>query len=145
MEIFNFGENLRKIRQAKDISQDAMALKLNISQPTYSRIECDAKAPDHNLVVKIAKALGVDLSELMPSSTLKSILGEKLKEIFNTRIGMIIVFGSGLTLVIAAHDLAQSFCIEFKTSDATRIIVKWTAALVTGAYIWYCVRKIKKS
>ena len=144
MEIFNFGENLRKIRQAKDISQYAMALKLNISQPTYSRIECEPKIPDHDMVVKIAKAVGVDSSELMPSSTLKLILGGKLKEILNTRIGMLIVGGSGLALVISAHDLAQSFCIEFNTSDTTRYIVKWTAALATAAYIWYCVRKIMK-
>ena len=144
MKTFNFGQNLRKIRQSKDISQEAMALKLNISQPTYSRIEGDSKVPDHDRVVSIAKVLDVDFSELMPPSTLKLILGGNLKEFFNTRIGMLIVFGSGLTIVIAAHDLAQSFCIEFKTSDATRYIVKWTAAISTTAYIVYCVRKIMK-
>ena len=145
MKIFNFGENLRKIRQAKDISQHAMALKLNISQSTYSRIEGGSKMPDHNMVVRIAKAVGVDLSELKPLSTLKSILGEKLKEVLNTSIGKLVVVGSGLTLVIFAHDLAQSFCIRYETSDATRIIVKWTAALAMGTYIWHCVRKINKS
>lgn len=144
MKTFNFGQNLRKIRQLKDISQDAMALKLKISQPTYSRIEGESKIPDHAMVVSIAKALDVDPSELKPPSTLKVILGGKLKEILNTRIGILIVFGSGLALVISAHDLAQSFCIEFNTSDTTRYIVKWTAALATAAYIWYCVRKIMK-
>ncbi|MBC7417975.1 MAG: helix-turn-helix transcriptional regulator [Pedobacter sp.] len=144
MKTFNFGQNLRKIRQSKDISQEAMALKLNISQPTYSRIEGESKIPANAMVVRIAKVLDVDPSELMPPSTLKVILGGKLKEVLNTRIGILIVFGSGLMLVISAHDLAQSFCIEFKTSDATRYIVKWTAAISTTAYIVYCVRKIMK-
>ncbi len=66
MEIFNFGENLRKIRVSKGIKQEAMALKLDITQTKYSRIERGKELPHEVFISLAAEYLGVKPKELMP-------------------------------------------------------------------------------
>ncbi|WP_424287960.1 helix-turn-helix domain-containing protein, partial [Daejeonella sp.] len=46
MEIFNFGENLRKIRVSRGISQEWISNKMDISQTKYSLIERGKILPD---------------------------------------------------------------------------------------------------
>ncbi|MGF1925180.1 MAG: helix-turn-helix domain-containing protein, partial [Bacteroidia bacterium] len=65
MNDFNFGQNLRIVRQAKGITQDAMSMILGISQTTYSRTEKMAAVPDLDFVERIADVLEVEPSILL--------------------------------------------------------------------------------
>ncbi len=58
------GEALKKVREAKNLSQKELAGLLGMAQAQYSRIESGKTDPSFSAVVKIAKALGVTLSEL---------------------------------------------------------------------------------
>src|ERR1035438_10231175 len=60
----NLGKTLKKVREAKGLSQKELAGLLKMPQPQYSRIEGGKTDPSFPAVVKIAKALGVTLSEL---------------------------------------------------------------------------------
>ena len=59
----NLGQNIRKIRQAKGLTSKEVALSCKMGPAQYSRIENNITDPSFSSIVKIAKALGVSLSE----------------------------------------------------------------------------------
>jgi transcriptional regulator with XRE-family HTH domain len=58
------GDCIKKIREAKGLSQKEVALSCKMDMGNYSRIENGKTDPSFNTVVKIVKALGVELYEL---------------------------------------------------------------------------------
>ncbi len=62
------GKTIRKYRQGKGISQEALARAANLSLPTIVKIESgDTPNPTIDTVKKIADSLGVSLDDLMKS------------------------------------------------------------------------------
>jgi transcriptional regulator with XRE-family HTH domain len=61
----NIGEQIKKIRTAKNLSQKEVALALEMDQAQFSRIENGKTDPAFSSIEKIAKALGVGLAELV--------------------------------------------------------------------------------
>jgi transcriptional regulator with XRE-family HTH domain len=55
---------IRKVREAKELSQKEVALMLKMDPAQYSRIENGKTDPSFSTIEKIAKALGMELSEL---------------------------------------------------------------------------------
>ena len=68
MKNFNFGENLRMLRNYKNICQEGMASGLNISQASYSRIEASREFPELELINKIAEILEVRPKDLISAN-----------------------------------------------------------------------------
>ena len=60
----NLGQALKKVREAKGLSQKEVALSCKMDTAQYSRIEGGKTDPSFSLVMRIAKALGVTLTEL---------------------------------------------------------------------------------
>jgi transcriptional regulator with XRE-family HTH domain len=59
-----FGQNVRKLRDASGMTQERLADKASLD-PTYiSGIERGVRNPSLLIISKLAKALGVSLSEL---------------------------------------------------------------------------------
>jgi len=58
------GTKIKKAREAKGLSQKEVALSLKMDPAQYSRIENGKTDPSFSSIEKIAKALGVDLSDL---------------------------------------------------------------------------------
>ena len=63
------GDCIKKIREAKGLSQKEVALSCKMDMGNYSRIENGKTDPSFNTVVKIAKALGVELHELFNANS----------------------------------------------------------------------------
>jgi transcriptional regulator with XRE-family HTH domain len=61
--------NVRKLRKARDWSQDELAAKVGIEQNAVSLIENERANPTLLIVEDIARALGVRLSELLETQT----------------------------------------------------------------------------
>jgi transcriptional regulator with XRE-family HTH domain len=62
------GQNIKKIRQKKKLSQEKLARLTNISLNTLTKIESGfTKRPSIQTIYKIAKALDVALDELAES------------------------------------------------------------------------------
>ena len=60
------GNNLRKLRKRKGLSQEKLARLANISLNTLTKIESGfAQKPTIQTVVKLAKALGISIDELV--------------------------------------------------------------------------------
>ncbi len=60
----NLGNNIRKIREAKGLSGKEVALTCKMDPAQYSRIENNKTDIALSSIVKIAKALGVDVAGL---------------------------------------------------------------------------------
>lgn len=70
----DLGDCIKKIREAKGLSQKQVAASCKMDTGNYSRIETGKTDPSFSSVQKIAKALGVQLGDLFKAD-------EVLKEI----------------------------------------------------------------
>ena len=59
------GENIRRIRLAKDMTQGDLCRKLAVDRAYMSNVESGKKNPTLSTITNIAKALGVSLDELL--------------------------------------------------------------------------------
>jgi HTH-type transcriptional regulator, competence development regulator len=64
-----FGERLRELRKAKNLSQRALAQRINIDYTYLSKVESErldfAQYPSEGLIRKLAEALDADVDELL--------------------------------------------------------------------------------
>ena len=70
----NIGENIKRIRLAKSLSQKEVTINASLDTAQYSRIENGKTDPSVNTLERIAKAMGITLAELFAST-------DELKEI----------------------------------------------------------------
>ncbi|RXK48888.1 helix-turn-helix domain-containing protein [Aquirufa rosea] len=61
----DFAKSIRKIRSDKGYSQDYVAMKLNISTSSYSKIERGQTDPSLSRMKQIAEVLEFDLGEVL--------------------------------------------------------------------------------
>jgi len=59
------GENIKNLRRAKGLSQEELALKLNVVRQTVSKWEKGISVPDAEMLVAIADALETSVAELL--------------------------------------------------------------------------------
>lgn len=64
-----FGENLKKLREEKELSQQEVALRLHVVRQTVSKWEQGLSVPDADLLVKLADVLETDISHLLCGET----------------------------------------------------------------------------
>lgn len=60
-----FGENLKKLRESRGMSQADLAEQLGVTRGLIAQYETGAKSPNVNLASKIASALGVTIDTMM--------------------------------------------------------------------------------
>ena len=60
----SIGTRVKRFREAKGISQDDLALRLDVAQSTISSIESDKSIPNSMLLRNIAKELEIDMNQL---------------------------------------------------------------------------------
>lgn len=88
-------ENIKKYRKQKGMSQEEMALRLNVVRQTVSKWETGLSVPDADILMRIAELLEVSVGQLLDiekSSDEKeqSSLAEELERLTNSlpkRIG----------------------------------------------------------
>ena len=61
-------KNIQRIRREKDLSQEEVAHLADIHQTYLSGVETGKRNPSILVVERIAKALGVDISEIFKAS-----------------------------------------------------------------------------
>jgi transcriptional regulator with XRE-family HTH domain len=59
-----FGENLRKLRKEKGLSQQELAKKAGVSQQVIGHYEKGIRAPKLEQAILVAKALGMSVEEI---------------------------------------------------------------------------------
>lgn len=64
-EFLKLGYKIKYERVKRGISQLDLALKTGLTTRSISRIECGTNDPKYSTLVRIAKALGIELVELL--------------------------------------------------------------------------------
>jgi predicted transcriptional regulator/transcriptional regulator with XRE-family HTH domain len=75
------GRTIRRLRQERGLSQQALAVRLGISASYLNLIEHDQRAVTASLLLKLAETLGVELAELSGASERQLEVG--LREVFS--------------------------------------------------------------
>lgn len=61
-----FGRKLRKLREAKDMTQEELAVKSGLHRTYISMLERGERSAALDSLEKIARSLGVSMQELIP-------------------------------------------------------------------------------
>jgi putative transcriptional regulator len=67
--LVRLGNNIRQVRIKKGISQKYLADECDIEAPNMRRIEAGKTNPTTKTLLKISKVLGIDIRDLMVSSS----------------------------------------------------------------------------
>ena len=84
-------ENIKRIRKSKGLSQEELAIKLNVVRQTVSKWENGLSVPDSSMLIILANELDTTVSELLgepvaePTTDDLKVLSEKL-EVINLQL-----------------------------------------------------------
>lgn len=84
-------ENIKKLRKSKGLSQEELAIKLNVVRQTVSKWENGLSVPDSNMLIWLANELDTSVSTLLGESVPETasddlkIIAEKL-EVINLQL-----------------------------------------------------------
>ena len=73
-----FGERIRVLRTARNLTQERLAGKADLTTGFVNSVEHGRKVPSLTTILKLARALEVDGAELMSDFTLASLRRMKL-------------------------------------------------------------------
>lgn len=63
----SLGDNIKEYRKKSNLTQEELARKIGVSKSFMSKIEINNKAPSFEVLLKIAKALNVLVTDLNPN------------------------------------------------------------------------------
>ena len=129
-------ENLKAIRKAKGLSQEELAVKVNVARQTISKWEQGLSVPDSDLLIALSEALETPVSTLLgePVTEAESkpddlkAIAEKL-EVINLQLaqrknarrkaihGILIILCAGIAAVFAALMAWDSPYLNWDYSD----------------------------
>ena len=80
MDQQKIGEFLKTLRKEKDLTQEELADKMNVSRRTVSRWETGNNLPDLSILVELADLYDVDLREIFDGERKSETMDKDLKE-----------------------------------------------------------------
>ena len=113
------GENIRRCRKQKGLTQDALAQEMNVTAQAISKWENGQSMPDIALLLPLAKVLGIGVDELLGGNR-----RQQLEKKFQAALG----FGEEHTLLVSLEALE-----EFRTIRPSSIAARVTSWLLTNA------------
>ena len=143
MKNFHFRKNLKSKRLEKNLTQEYVALKLNIAQIKYSRLEKKSTIPELSFVYEIAEVLKVKPAELMPKmeedepNSLKKIIKDYWNGVAYTNFGVLIYLLAFYFSVDWAGVVSHGVCWGLHTSERTERIVSVVFELIVFFYMIY--------
>ena len=126
-------ENIKRLRKSKGLSQEELAIKLNVVRQTVSKWENGLSVPDSSMLISLADELDTSVSTLLGESVPEStsddlkIISEKL-EVINLQLakksmvkvktvrGVLIALCTLIVMIfiaLAAFNARQVFETEF--------------------------------
>ena len=123
-------ENIKRIRKSKGLSQEELAIKLNVVRQTVSKWENGLSVPDSSMLIMLADELDTTVSELLgelvaePTTDDLKILSKKL-EVINLQLAK-----RSITKVRTIRRILISLCA------VTMIIFIALASMNSSYLIW---------
>lgn len=125
----SLGENLLNLRKSKNLSQEEVAEKLNVSRQTISKWETDQSTPDFDKISPLCDLYGISADELLSRKTRKI---EDTKETSDKEDQNSIKKAKGISLGILGYFISIVWII---TSIP---VFKINPILATGGFILIC-------
>lgn len=116
-------ENIKAIRKSKGLTQEELAIKLNVVRQTISKWEQGLSVPDSDMLISISEALETPVSTLLGETVIESkaddlkAISEKL-EIINLQLAQ-----RKITRRKILHCLLISLCAVIVTVFAVLIVL----------------------
>lgn len=126
------GKRIATLRKEKNLKQDDLAQKLNISPQAISKWENDLTCPDISILPELSSILGVSIDELLTGKkeeTVKIVPAEERKEMSKMMLKIVVDSPKGdkvkinlpLSLIQAAIDMGISMP-EISSNDSLKNI-----------------------
>ena len=146
-------ENIKTIRKSKGLSQEELAVKLNVVRQTISKWEQGLSVPDSNMLISLSEALDTPVSVLLGESVEQrevndlKVISEKL-EIINLQLALsrkakrkklTVFFSLFVVTIIAVWVLLIAFgspYLAWDYSDPETAVV----GVILHAFEWFFVR-----
>ncbi len=124
----NIGSTIYKLRTAKNLSQEELAERLDVSRQSVSKWETDASVPDLDKLVKLSEIFGVTLDELVgrevpkvetteppqPQVIVQQVPVQESFFTFNKVLGCILLLASVLSTVLSGNRLRDFVFLGFQ-------------------------------
>ena len=85
-------ENIKAIRKSKGLSQEELAVKLNVVRQTISKWEQGLSVPDSDMLISISDALETPVSILLGETVAEPEQAESVKQIKSEMIAANVFF-----------------------------------------------------
>ena len=146
-------ENIKAIRKSKGLSQEELAIKLNVVRQTISKWEQGLSVPDADMLISLSEAFETPVSTLLgePVTAAKAddlkAVSEKL-EIINLQLAqrkdlrrktircLLLVLYAAIVIISAAHIHCGSPYLEWNYRDPETAVV----GVAFHAFEWLFVR-----
>ncbi|MBD5512587.1 MAG: helix-turn-helix domain-containing protein [Lachnospiraceae bacterium] len=146
-------ENIKAIRKSKGLSQEELAIKLNVVRQTLSKWERGLSVPDSDMLICISEVLETPVSTLLGETVMESkvddlkVIAEKL-EIINLQLAkreitrrkmfhwLFILLGVVIVMIFAVLTVLNSPYLGWNFSDPETAV----AGAVFHAFEWLFVR-----
>lgn len=79
-QTMNLGEKLFELRKAKNLTQDDVAEKLNVTRQTVSKWETNQSTPEFDKIVPLCELYGISPNELLTGEQEENVNNEKSNE-----------------------------------------------------------------
>ena len=127
-------ENIKRIRKSKGLSQEELAIKLNVVRQTVSKWENGMSVPDSSMLIVLADELDTTVSELLgapvaePTADDLKTLSEKL-EVINLQLakrsitkvktirGILISLCAVIVMIFITLACMNSFYLDWNYND----------------------------
>ena len=146
-------ENIKTIRKSKGLSQEELAIKLNVVRQTISKWEQGLSVPDSDMLISISKALETPVSILLGETVVEpeaddlKVISEKL-EVINLQLAqrktarrkmlhwLCISVCAIIVIIFAVLMVLNSPCLGWDYSDPETAVV----GVAFHAFDWLFVR-----
>ena len=146
-------ENIKAIRKSKGLSQQELAVKLNVVRQTISKWEQGLSVPDSDLLISLSEALETPVSTLLGETVMEAevdavkALSEKL-EIINLQLArrkvmrrailhwLLIALCAGIVIIAAVLFVGNSFYLGWDYSAPETAVM----GVAIHAFEWGFVR-----
>lgn len=98
-------ENIKNLRKAKGLSQEELAIKLNVVRQTVSKWEKGLSVPDSNLLISLADELDTSVSILLGIDI--QGVSRRWRKLFDRVAADLKISGFGIAILIGGQCLYQ--------------------------------------
>lgn len=135
-----FGEQLRKAREAKGMTQQTLAEHLYVTRQAVSRWECGDRYPDLIMAKKLADFLEVSLDDLLSADEMKKVAerNQIIEKPFMKRVLLVLYACISFSFLLTVVDIMLRFPVSSEAigySDIQVIVVN-VLGLLTQSIIF---------